>query len=144
MKQFPFACWIVACSFLLTLPFASGCGRGPDVARITGTVTHQGEPVGGIQVNFYPDEGRVSHGTTDAEGRYTLQYSPGVEGAEFGRHRVWISYFPESLEEEMAIYEGRQQFDDQIAAILTKYGNVETTPLTVEVTGNETIDLQLD
>lgn len=69
---------------------ASGCGSS-DVGDVSGQVTLDGEPLEGAEVIFEPDEGRPSRATTDAEGRYTLQYTADTMGAKVGPHTVRIT-----------------------------------------------------
>ncbi len=56
-----------------------GCGFGPDVGEVTGTVTLDGNPVPGLEVNFVPIEtslGTTATGYTQATGEYQL-FLPG-------------------------------------------------------------------
>ena len=70
----------------------SGCGNaGPELATVTGNVTLDGKPVPDARVDFSPQEGRASVGTTNAEGVYELQYSLEKEGAVIGSHNVKIT-----------------------------------------------------
>ena len=62
-----------------------GCGDGRlQTIRVTGTVTFQGEPLAEAMVAFSPaveGEGHPAVGTTDANGRFTLQTQMGAAGA---------------------------------------------------------------
>ena len=49
---------------------------------------------------FQPDTGRPSYGETDASGRYKLQYTVRVKGAEVGKHLVRISTAREDYDEK--------------------------------------------
>jgi hypothetical protein len=79
---------------------AAGCGRPshlPDLGYVSGTVTLDGRPFAQANVAFEPGQGRPSLGTTDAQGRYTLEFAGGYKGAVLGRHTVRIGtegYFP--------------------------------------------------
>jgi hypothetical protein len=67
----------------------SGCGGGPPVAEVTGTVRANGQPLEKIQVEFWPlEDGPKSVGVTDAQGRYTLLIDGKRTGAVVGRHKV--------------------------------------------------------
>ncbi|MBA4064402.1 MAG: hypothetical protein C0501_11955 [Isosphaera sp.] len=44
-------------------------------ATVKGRVTLDGRPLKGALVGFYPNQGRGSHGETDADGRYELRYT---------------------------------------------------------------------
>jgi hypothetical protein len=70
----------------------SGCGGAdhPDVARVTGTVTLDGQALENATVMFQPSSGRASIGTTDSAGKYDLMYLDGVYGAMLGAHKVTI------------------------------------------------------
>lgn len=76
----------------LGIALLAGCGDGgPELATVTGQVTDGGTPVPDASVEFIPQEGRLSVGETDAEGRYTLHYTVEKEGAVLGAHTVKIS-----------------------------------------------------
>jgi hypothetical protein len=69
-----------------------GCGgpAHPDVGRVTGVVTLDGQPLPDATVMFQPTSGRASVATTDSAGKYTLLYIDGVPGALLGSHKVNI------------------------------------------------------
>jgi hypothetical protein len=72
-----------------------GCGGGPRVGEVEGTVTVNGKPVGKLQVAFYPEravgEQRLrSIGFTDAEGKYRLRCDNQMAGAMVGTHKVVV------------------------------------------------------
>lgn len=80
---------------LLVMSLA-GCGGGggdrPSLGRVSGLVTLDNSPVEGAEVQFLPvDGGRPSTGITDAQGRYTLQYTENSSGAVIGQHSVSIT-----------------------------------------------------
>lgn len=77
---------------LLMIVFMQGCGDStrPAVGKVSGTVTLDGQPLPNATVQFQPETGRPSAGITDAAGKYSLSYSPGVEGAAIGHHKVII------------------------------------------------------
>ena len=128
---------------LLTHAGCGGRGSGPPLVQVQGTVTRQGKPLENLMVHFQPESGRPSHGVTDSQGNFTLEYLPDQPGAVQGPHRVFVSFVPPSVEVEMAIFEGRHQHPPEIAAALEKYGDPATTPLTVELTQDDTVNLEL-
>ena len=79
----------------------AGCGgSGEKLAPVRGTVTLDGSPLADALVEFElePGEnvyerksGSSSRGRTDANGRYTLQYTHEKEGALIGKHVVRIT-----------------------------------------------------
>lgn len=79
---------------LLLLAVAAGCSGSsdrPKLARASGIVTLDGEPVEGAIVNFLPVAGgRLATGTTDATGRYTLTTFDKDDGAAVGEHYVGV------------------------------------------------------
>ncbi|MFO0926170.1 MAG: carboxypeptidase-like regulatory domain-containing protein [Gemmataceae bacterium] len=75
----------------LALPLLIGCGGSSDMGKVSGKVTLDGAPLAGASLEFVPDNGRPSTGTTDASGAYTLQYSPTEVGAKVGKHKVRIT-----------------------------------------------------
>jgi len=121
----------------IILACVPGCGKsGPDIAFVSGTVTHAGQPVGNVEVNFYPKAGRPSVGRTDAEGNYTLNYNQERKGALFGSHRVSFKFLPRNPIDQPS---------KEISTILNKYGDPKNSPLIVEVKeNNQVIPLTLD
>jgi hypothetical protein len=71
-----------------------GCGPGgdqPELGTVTGTVTLDGQPLGGVAVVFQPDSGRPARGMTDANGKYELTYIRQTKGTKIGPNRVEIA-----------------------------------------------------
>lgn len=125
----------VACGLIA---FVSGCGNGK-IGAVTGTVHLDGKPLEGALVTFYPqiddkdamEGGGASMGRTDAEGKYELIYSREQNGAQVGKHLVYI----ETLEEG-----GGGDYGGGRAEELPKRYNSESE-LNVEVhSGSNTID----
>ncbi len=80
------------CMSLLILLASIGCDSGPPIATVQGTVTLDGKPLEGAVVNFAPEAGgRPAGGTTDAAGKYVLNFSEGRNGAIPGKNNVQIS-----------------------------------------------------
>ena len=78
---------------LLVCLFLAGCDTGPGLAPVEGTVTLDGNPLEGAEVEFQPagEGGRPSVGVTDASGHYELRYTMKEKGALLGEHIVRIS-----------------------------------------------------
>ncbi len=83
----------------VVLLVSPGCGPAnvPPLGLVTGTVTLNGSPLPDAEVCFNPSGGRMSSGTTDANGFYKLVYieTTQVYGALPGSHRVVIGFLPE-------------------------------------------------
>lgn len=135
-------------SALVTVMLASmvGCGPdGPQVVKVSGTVTHAGKPVSGLLVNFSPERGRASSGITDKDGHYTLNYERGRPGAVVGRHKVWFKAQAANPKEEAELAQGVMKLRPEVLAILAKYGDEQSTPLAMDVKqDNQVIDLPVD
>ena len=121
-----------------------GCGRGPDMVTIYGTVTRGGQPVPDLVLNFIPENGRPSWGYTDDEGYYELHYNRDRDGAVLGKHRVFISFLPRDPKVQFAMTEGRLKYPSGIPEILDKYGNPDTSPLEFDLSQSQQVDLALD
>jgi hypothetical protein len=145
----------VALGLLLSV---AGCAKGdlPPVARVTGTVTYNGKPVPNMMVNFMPvtsskDQGRPSWGQTDASGKYEMNYTGDVMGAEIGKHKVYFNSAQATIDggqskkskEEVAKSSGLAA--EELQALLQKYGKEDSTKLEVEVNQDpQVLDLKLD
>jgi hypothetical protein len=73
----------------------AGCGDGvdrPELGKVTGQVTMDGEPFADVIIRFQPEEGRASTARLDAEGNYELMYVEGVKGAKVGTHTVTFEW----------------------------------------------------
>ncbi|HWL08574.1 MAG TPA: hypothetical protein VNQ76_09225 [Planctomicrobium sp.] len=77
----------------------SGCGEQQlfDYARVSGTVTLDGNPLPEVTVIFVPKgdgksaiTGELSAGKTDSEGRFTLKTPSGRKGAKVDTHAVLV------------------------------------------------------
>lgn len=87
--------WISLVLLGVTLGGCSGGGGSvPTLAPVSGTVTLDGKPLAGAAVSFVPQagtEGAGAFGTTDAEGRFTLDHRSGRPGVEPGTYTVSFS-----------------------------------------------------
>src|SRR5438270_6525307 len=78
-------CLALAAAAMALSPMA--CGRsGPEMARVSGTVTYQGKPVPKGTVSFVSTEPgrRNATGRLDEQGFYRLQTEEPSDGAEVG------------------------------------------------------------
>ncbi len=82
------------CSIVLVLAVV-GCSSRPagqpEIAPVSGRVTLDGQPLGGVSVVFESERGVLSFGNTDDQGRYTVSYIRAARGAGVGRNVVRIS-----------------------------------------------------
>jgi hypothetical protein len=131
-----------AALLLASSVIVGGCS-GETLVKVTGTVKRDGKPVPHLGVHFVPEEkGLSSHGLTDENGHFTLLYSTGKEGAVVGKHKVWVQLPPDPQNRRDL---SRRATEPDMEALLLKYGNSETTPLTVEVKDDQKeIKLNLD
>lgn len=85
------------CGTLLAILVLSGCGGGIhtdysdlNLKEISGTVRLDGVPIAGAAVLFEAEDKTFSYGTTDASGRYTLQFNSEQSGVLNGPKIVRI------------------------------------------------------
>ena len=138
----------------LTLLLAiAGCakGDGPPIARVSGTVTHNGKPVPNMMINFMPTTGRPSWGKTDASGRYEMNYEEGVMGVKIGHHKVYVNSSAATIDagtskkSKEAAAKDTSLTPEEISTIFSKYGKEDSTKLEVDVEKDPTVlDLKLD
>ncbi len=95
VKFFKGLCLLTICAGV------TGCSSdsGPELGFVTGVVTLDGKPLPDANVAFQPEDGAPSYGTTDAQGRYELVYTPKKKGAVVGKHTVRISTYQVLTEE---------------------------------------------
>lgn len=129
----------IMAALLGILAMTVGCGD-PNMGRVYGTVTLDGQPLDGAMVTFAPAEGggRPAAGRTDNRGRYQLVFSRDARGALVGPHRVSISTYNELPGEDG---------DDQVIPerVPAQYNVQSELTRTVERGSNEfNFDLQSD
>ena len=123
-------------SVILVLLSLVGCSGQPyKIVAATGTVTLNGQPAGGVEVQFCPDpealtKGPSSLAETDDTGKFVLRYAvPGEaeskEGAVVGTHKVMLA----DLRQKPA----PQGFPPNPSRVPILYGSLQTTPLRLEV-----------
>jgi hypothetical protein len=126
-----------AAAVLLAVALA-GCGQSQNVAEVSGTVTLGGQPLPNAIVKFAPKEAGVpSFGRTDASGKYRLQYTRDVAGAEIGEHTVSISSYSEGKPDE------DPPVPPSPETVPAKY-NVNTELTATVKSGSNPIDFALD
>lgn len=119
---------------LLLLPLLlAGCGDGPPLVPVRGTVVYRQQPVKGATVLFIADATRGTRAPgalaqTGADGSFTLQSPPFGPGAVAGHYRAIIL-----------------RGDDAGTPVPAKYSLAHLTPLKVEVPadGQENVPLVL-
>ena len=89
---------------LLTFVAVVGCNREklPKLARVSGTVTMDSQPVADATIMFEPTmEGvPVNVSRTDSTGKYELYYSRGHKGTPPGEYTVRISTYGQTGDED--------------------------------------------
>jgi hypothetical protein len=109
---------------------------------VTGTVTHQGQPVEGAEVVFSPEgQGRAASGKTDASGQFQLTSLNPNDGALRGKYKVAIlkrevgeSMTADQAKEFFMKHDKGPQVKPVKNALPEKYAKVEESGLTAEVT----------
>ena len=126
----------------------AGCGgSGGKLAPVQGTVTLDGEPLPDAMVEFELEPGdnvyqrtagSSSRGKTDANGRYTLQFTHEKEGALVGKHVVRITTRATIIDaegNEVAVPERlppRFNVKSELAAEVKPGSNTHNFPLQLE------------
>lgn len=116
-----------------------GCGgrEVPELGYVSGTVTMDGKPMEGVDVNFHPqgeEGGRSATGRTDSEGKYELEYIDGIKGTKLGVNKVSImTYWPEGA-----------PADGEYETIPAIYNGPKSTLQETVVEGDNTFDFKLE
>jgi len=145
---------------LLGSVLALGCGGQQDAGRpktvpVTGTVTHNGEPVEGATVAFQASGGSQSAiGVTDAGGKYTLTTFESGDGAVPGAYQVKIFKYkvetgPAAAGEDSDNYVPPAEGEEAAEAenlLPAQYADPTTSGLTATVgeSGDNTFDFPLE
>jgi len=146
---------LAAICFLL---LAVGCGgtddgNRPPRVKTSGTVTHSGQLVEGATVLFSPaaGQGHAATGLTDAKGQFRLTTFQAQDGAVPGTYKVTISKYDMStanpdLEDDLAL-EMRPDSDKLVGPtplLPVEYSEIDSTPLTQEVTSGAPNEFKFD
>jgi len=148
---------------LLASVLGLGCGgqQGadrPSACPVTGTVTHNGQPVEGATVAFQAASGsRGAVGVTDAAGKYTLTTYESGDGAVPGAYQVTIFKYKveagaAAVDESspdydaVALAEGEEQAAGPENLLPAKYADPTTSDVTATVSegGDNTFDFPLE
>lgn len=130
--------------FLALMLLTAGCGSsGPEMARVSGTVTYQGQPLETGTISFIStDPARPNaNGTLGPGGTYELQTREPSDGAELGEYQIAISDIdPDAMNSALP---GEPL--ELTSKIPEKYQNPATSGLTRTVErGSNTFDFELD
>jgi hypothetical protein len=120
----------------LSLLTALGCGSGPKLTEVEGTVTLNGKPLSNAEVQFLPDPGKGtvgprSTGITDEQGRFHLVCDNQRKGAVVGHHRVLVV----DQKQWEGLRPGRADANKPLkpSRLPARYTDVTSTPFKVEV-----------
>jgi hypothetical protein len=101
-----------------------GCGRGPEMAPVSGRITVGGQPVERGSVLFVPDgSGTAAAANIEPGGAYVLRTGLETQGAAVGRYRVGIG--GRGLDDPEALPPNR--------VLHPRYANPRRSGLTAEV-----------
>ena len=118
----------------------SGCGEAetaPEVLiPLTGSVTVDGQPAGGVSLSFVPQEGTSGAGgfaTTDDQGQFTVKHRSGDAGIEPGTYKVTMSRM--LTPDGNPVPAGESAMDHNATESLpAQYTSADTSPVQTEVT----------
>lgn len=131
-----------------------GCGGYSQQAHLekvvpaAGVLTFQGKPLEHYQVVCRPTDGRrTAIGVTDASGRFTLGTNKPGDGAPAGNHKVavvWVGPPIQSQPGQETIIDDPSKLPKPKFIVPAKYGNPETSGLTLEVPAKGASELKID
>lgn len=108
----------------LAVQLDSDRSKQPQMAKVSGLVTFNGEPLSNAVLTFVSDKGRAAAGVTDKQGRYVLTTFEENDGALPGQYRVTIATQAAPTSKRAS---------DAPARIPAKYSDPQTSALMVEV-----------
>lgn len=138
----------VFCLILTTIITTLGCGSGPRMQPVTGTVTYKGAPVVGANVTLNvvgeTAEAKPARGVTDANGKFSVKtyFAPGDDraGALLGHYKITLEKFPQ-VSGIADPYKPGGIVKNELPA---KYASVQQSPFEKEVTaGSNDFTLEL-
>ena len=119
----------------IVLLLVVGCSQ-PDtmpMAKVTGTVTYNGEPIDNVSVTFIPESGaRPAAGLTDASGKFTLSTLDPGDGASPGMNKVALTETPDGSP-PMPGEPGFDTWKPPVQRFPIKYANPEESGFTATV-----------
>jgi hypothetical protein len=123
----------------------TGCGGGPALVGVSGTLTHKGKPVPNAVVFFMPENGRPSTGITDEDGRFTLQYDTEHEGSLVGKGKIAVKARPTTPKQQEAAMMGKKMpMPKDMADFFDKYSTKNSKYEVVIDKNNRELKLDLD
>lgn len=122
-----------------------GGGDGPEMASVSGTVRHKGEPVTRGTITFMPEgEGQPATGVIGSDGSYALQTVEPGDGARLGRYKVIVitsDVDTETFDSAML----PKEMPKGTRLTPEKYEKPETSGLSAEVkSGRNSLDFDLE
>lgn len=85
--------WHLFCILLSSVALLVGCNRGPELARLNGTVLLDGEPLMFGSVMLQPESGQPALGRIQPDGSFTMSTNNLNDGAMVGLNRIRISCY---------------------------------------------------
>jgi hypothetical protein len=151
--EYPSVKAITCCCLTALMALVTGCGNGPKLGRVSGTVTVDGKLVTRGRIMFIPTDGKAAVGEIGPDGKFTLTTYESGDGALIGPHKVTIlattigpsSFAPASIDEEVVLANsntsGRILVPGKVGWIVPeRYSQLSTTGLTAEVKSGERIN----
>ncbi len=123
---------------VLLLIMSVGCGgqSGPERASLKGTVSLDGEPMGGGVVTFQSPKG--AWGTTIQKGEFAMSGDEGLPVGDYTIRFNWLKPTGKKIIEP----DSGQETDETLEAIPVKY-NLQTTEKATIKSGNNTVKFDL-
>ncbi len=134
---------------LLLLLGAVGCTpesrrEGPELAKVTGSITLDGEPLAGAHIRFSPEtKGPAAFGVSDERGRYELRTYEPDDGAVPGKYGISITkevtqggmeFESEAAKDAYVKENGEPPARETTNTVPEKYSSKKTSELTAEIT----------
>jgi hypothetical protein len=118
----------------------SGCGSEPPVVPVTGTVHVDGKPTEKVLVNFYPADSSPQHfgvrhaiGITDAQGKFKLICSGGLEGIAAGNYKVTFSRPVIRGRAALTDANAKPEESGTVESMPKNYTHPDTTPVSITI-----------
>lgn len=136
---------LVGVGVLLLVCSVVGCGGGPKLVSVDGQLTYNGQPLGDVNLAFYPSagEGTMGSAAVDATGKFSAECASG-KGLTAGTYKVTVAPANPAPEDNANTDASAYDVKEEALPYPIKYRTQEMTDATITVPDGGVKDLKID